>query len=123
MACPPTVSLHSFSEKLLDKHVHFQIYCLKDSCLIWIGHDPAVMKNLSVAMPNPRLSACPVATSHLMGDFDDTTSTALAERLSKKTKQQVFVSSNLPLDYMQVPLVEQCIMKKLGKIFLQATSD
>lgn len=114
-SCDPSVSMHNFSEKLLDKKVHFQILKLKDSFFLWIGLDRS-MKNLSVALPLQltRAESSSVAVSQLLGDTDDSSSNSLAARLSKRTNQQVFVSCNLPAaESMLIPLVEQFAVRKV----------
>ncbi|KAA0708166.1 Proteasome assembly chaperone 4 [Triplophysa tibetana] len=53
-------------------------------------------------------------SSLVMGDTSDTTASSLAQRLSKKTKKQVFVSYNLPMaDSNLTLLVENTIKKEM----------
>ncbi|XP_030064423.1 proteasome assembly chaperone 4 [Microcaecilia unicolor] len=107
----PAISLHNFSEKISEQQVHFHVMGMADCLLLWIGATPT-LSNLAVAMCN-RFDQIPVSTS-LLGDMSDTTSSAFAQRLAKKTKKQVFVSYNLPhADGNFILLIENRIKKEM----------
>lgn len=44
------LSVHSFSESLMDKEVFFHVTKMKDCFMLWIGNKPASMNNLAVAI-------------------------------------------------------------------------
>ncbi|KAI5094438.1 proteasome assembly chaperone 4 [Silurus meridionalis] len=105
------ISLHDFSEKLLEQMVHFHVMKLTGGFFLWVGTSP-VLSNLAVSM-NSRFDSMPLS-SLVLGDSSDTTPTSIAQRLTKKTKKQVFVSYNLPVtDSNLTILVENRIKKEM----------
>ncbi|MCI4395814.1 hypothetical protein PGIGA_G00196360 [Pangasianodon gigas] len=110
-AATETLSVHDFSEKLLEHMVHFHVLKLTGGFFLWVGTSP-VLSNLAVSM-NSRFDSMPLSTL-VLGDSSDTTPTSLAQRLTKKTKKQVFVSYNLPVtDSNLTLLVENRIKKEM----------
>ncbi|KAB5517199.1 hypothetical protein PHYPO_G00186950 [Pangasianodon hypophthalmus] len=110
-AATETLSVHDFSEKLLEQMVHFHVLKLTGGFFLWVGTSP-VLSNLAVSM-NSRFDSMPLSTL-VLGDSSDTTPTSLAQRLTKKTKKQVFVSYNLPVtDSNLTLLVENRIKKEM----------
>ncbi|KAK3506891.1 hypothetical protein QTP70_030914 [Hemibagrus guttatus] len=106
-----TISVHDFSEKLLEQVVHFHVMKLNGGFLLWVGTSP-VLSNLAVSMDS-RFDSMPLSTL-VLGDSSDTTPTSLAQRLTKKTKKQVFVSYNLPVtDSNLSMLVENRIKQEM----------
>ncbi|GAA6098419.1 proteasome assembly chaperone 4 [Tachysurus ichikawai] len=106
-----TVSVHDFCEKLLEHVVHFHVMKLTEGFWLWVGTS-SVLSNLAVSMSS-RFDSMPLSTL-LLGDSSDTTPTSLAQRLTKKTKKQVFVSYNLPVtDSNLTMLVENRIKKEM----------
>jgi len=74
--------------------IHVHVLQLNKSALIWINSSEISMKNLVVAMPT---SFSKDSTSvNLLGDRSSATSCTLAQRLSTRTNQQIFVSINFP---------------------------
>ncbi|XP_078606023.1 proteasome assembly chaperone 4-like [Branchiostoma floridae x Branchiostoma japonicum] len=107
----PTLGVHCFSERVFEQAVHFRVLKLKDSFFLWVGLQPS-MANLAVALP-ARFDSIP-STSALLGEFSDTTSCTLAQKLCKHTGKQVFVSCNLPTqDGMFLVEVEKRIHKEI----------
>ncbi|NP_001187636.1 proteasome assembly chaperone 4 [Ictalurus punctatus] len=105
------IRTHDFSEKVLEQMVHFHVMKLTGGFFLWIGTSP-VLSNLAVSM-NSRFDSMPLSTL-VLGDSSDTTPTSLAQRLTKKTKKQVFVSYNLPVtDSNLTMLVENRIKKEM----------
>ncbi|XP_060770054.1 proteasome assembly chaperone 4 [Neoarius graeffei] len=104
------ISVHDFSEKLQEQMVHFHVMKLTGGFLLWVGTSP-VLSNLAVSM-NSRFDSVPLSTL-VLGDSSDTTPTSLAQRLTKKTKKQVFVSYNLPVTANLMMLVENRIKKEM----------
>ncbi|KAK6185418.1 hypothetical protein SNE40_007660 [Patella caerulea] len=109
--CPSTLSIHNFSEKIMDIQVNYQVLKMEDSFHIWIGNE-AEMGNMSLAMmPSSEKS---LATSvHLLGDSSNNLVCGIAEKLAKKSGKQVFVSSGLTYDQLLTPLVEKRIFEEL----------
>ncbi|XP_053496047.1 proteasome assembly chaperone 4 [Ictalurus furcatus] len=105
------IRTHDFSEKVLEQMVHFHVMKLTGGFFLWVGTSP-VLSNLAVSM-NSRFDSMPLSTL-VLGDSSDTTPTSLAQRLTKKTKKQVFVSYNLPVtDSNLTMLVENRIKKEM----------
>ncbi|KAL7888729.1 hypothetical protein AOLI_G00037030 [Acnodon oligacanthus] len=105
------ISVHDFSEKLLEQVVHFHVMKLAGGFFLWVGASP-VLSNLAVSM-NSKFDSMPLSTL-VLGDSSDTTPNSLAQRLTKKTKKQVFVSYNLPVtDSNLTLLVENRIRKEM----------
>ncbi|XP_073709059.1 proteasome assembly chaperone 4-like [Garra rufa] len=106
-----SITLHDFSEKILEHVVHFHVMKLSGGFFLWIGSNP-VLSNLALAV-NSKLDSMPLSTL-VLGDTSDTTPSSLAQRLTKKTKKQVFVSYNLPMtDSNLALLVENRIKKEM----------
>ncbi|XP_029938346.1 proteasome assembly chaperone 4 [Salarias fasciatus] len=105
------ISLHDFSEKILEQVVHFHVMKLSGGFFLWVGSAP-VLSNLAVSMSS-RYDSMPLSTL-VLGDPSDTTANSLAQRLAKKTKKQVFVSYSLPVTDSNLSLlVENRIKKEL----------
>ncbi|XP_073673267.1 proteasome assembly chaperone 4-like [Garra rufa] len=106
-----SITVHDFSEKILEHVVHFHVMKLSGGFFLWIGSNP-VLSNLALAV-NSKLDSMPLSTL-VLGDTSDTTPSSLAQRLTKKTKKQVFVSYNLPMtDSNLALLVENRIKKEM----------
>jgi hypothetical protein len=88
---------------------------MENSFLLWIGAvaNP-ILQNLALALPTKYPAAGKVTATRLMGDMMDSTSSAIASRLSKRTGCQVLVSCNLPqADPMLLSLVEERLAEEL----------
>ncbi|KAI3368122.1 hypothetical protein L3Q82_007855 [Scortum barcoo] len=110
-AVPDALSVHNFSEKILEQVVHFHVLKLSGGFLLWVGSAP-LLSNLAVSM-SCRHDSMPLSTL-VMGDPSNTAPNALAQRLAKKTKKQVFVSYSLPMTDPNLSLlVENRIKKEL----------
>ncbi|KAM4549272.1 proteasome assembly chaperone 4 [Odontesthes bonariensis] len=105
------ITVHNFSEKILEQVVHFHVMKLSGGFFLWVGSSP-VLSNLAVSMSS-RYDSMPLSTL-VMGDPSNTAATSLAERLAKRTKKQVFVSYSLAMtDSSLSLLVENRIKKEL----------
>lgn len=105
------ISVHDFSEKLLEQVVHFHVMKLRGGFFLWVGSSP-VLSNVAVSM-NSKFDSMPLSTL-VLGDSSDTTPISLAQRLTMKTEKQVFVSYNLPMtDSSLTLLVEKRIKKEM----------
>ena len=98
-AVQPSISLHQFSEKLLETTVEFQVTRLQGQTIIWLGSDPARLSSLAAAVPG---LDCP-STSLLPASEQ---SQALASRLARKLNKQVGISDRnyLQSDHVSSPL-------------------
>ncbi|MBN3315835.1 PSMG4 protein, partial [Atractosteus spatula] len=74
-----TISVHNFSEKILEQVVHFHVMKMKDGFFLWIGAS-SVLSNLAVAMCS-KYDSVPLATL-VFGDSSDTSPSSLAQRLN-----------------------------------------
>ncbi|XP_047442961.1 proteasome assembly chaperone 4 [Mugil cephalus] len=105
------ISVHNFSEKILEQLVHFHVMKMSGGFFLWVGSAP-VLSNLAVSMSS-RYDSMPLSTL-VMGDPSNTTPNSLAQRLAKKTNKQVFVSYSLPMTESSLSLlVENRIKKEL----------
>ncbi|XP_029355744.1 proteasome assembly chaperone 4 [Echeneis naucrates] len=105
------ISVHNFSEKILEQMVHFHVMKLSGGFFLWIGSSP-VLSNLAVSVSS-RYDSMPLSTL-VMGDPSNTAPNSLSQRLAKKTKKQVFVSYSLPMTDSRLSLlVEDRIKKEL----------
>ncbi|XP_051731463.1 proteasome assembly chaperone 4-like [Ctenopharyngodon idella] len=106
-----SITVHDFSEKILEQQVNFHVMKLSGGFFLWIGSNP-VLSNLAVSIVS-KYDSMPLSTL-VLGDTSDTTPSSLAQRLTKKTKKQVFVSYNLPMtDSSLALLVEDRIKKEM----------
>ncbi|CAG03670.1 unnamed protein product [Tetraodon nigroviridis] len=87
------ITVHNFSEKILEQVVHFHVMKLSSGFFLWVGSSPE-LSNLAVSMCS-KYDSVPLSTL-VMGDPSNTAPNALAQRLAKKTRKQVFVSYSLP---------------------------
>lgn len=104
----PTILVHIFHEKIMDNDVYFQVIKLQDCFHLWIGKSKS-FGDLSVAMTMARK---PTSSSVLIGHSDSHT-VLIAQRLSKSTGKQVFVSGDLNFDSLEIPLVEKRIAQEM----------
>ncbi|XP_019133046.2 proteasome assembly chaperone 4 [Larimichthys crocea] len=105
------ITVHNFSEKILEQTVHFHVMKLSGGFFLWVGSSP-VLENLAVSMSS-RYDSMPLSTL-VMGDPSNTAPNSLAQRLAKKTKKQVYVSYSLPMTDSNLGLlVENRIKKEL----------
>lgn len=105
------ISVHNFSEKILEQAIHFYVMKMNGGFFLWIGSTP-VLSNLAVSM-NSKYDSMPLS-SLVMGDPSNTAAHTLAQRLAKRTKKQVFVSYSLAVTDCNLSLlVENRIKKEL----------
>ncbi|KAK5869475.1 hypothetical protein PBY51_024187 [Eleginops maclovinus] len=105
------ITVHNFSEKILEQSIHFHVMRLSGGFFLWVGSSP-VLSNLAVSMSS-KYDSMPLSTL-VMGDPSNTAANSLAQRLAKKTKKQVYVSYSLPMtDNNFSLLVENRIKKEL----------
>ncbi|XP_067651924.1 proteasome assembly chaperone 4-like [Haliotis asinina] len=107
---PPSVTVHTFTEHIMDTAVFYQVIKMSDSFHLWVGAKPS-LENMTLAM-NTRFETQPLA-SHLFGDSSNSTAMSLAQRLAKKTGKQVFVSCNIGYDQLAMPVVEKRIIEEM----------
>uniref|UniRef100_A0AAZ3PBI8 Proteasome assembly chaperone 4 n=1 Tax=Oncorhynchus tshawytscha TaxID=74940 RepID=A0AAZ3PBI8_ONCTS len=74
------ITVHDFSEKILEQTVHFHVIKLNGGFFLWVGSNP-VLSNLAVSMES-KFDSMPLSTL-VLGDPSDTTPNSLAQRLSK----------------------------------------
>ncbi|MED6253624.1 hypothetical protein AMECASPLE_004669 [Ameca splendens] len=103
------ISVHNFSEKILEQVVHFHAMKLNGGFFLWIGSAP-VLSNLAVSMSS-KYDPMPLSTL-VMGDPSNTAANSLAQRLAKRTKKQVFVSYSLPMTDSSLSLLVENRIKK-----------
>ncbi|MED6291623.1 hypothetical protein CHARACLAT_025465 [Characodon lateralis] len=103
------ISVHNFSEKILEQVVHFHVMKLNGGFFLWIGSAP-VLSNLAVSMSS-KYDPMPLSTL-VMGDPSNTAANSLAQRLAKRTKKQVFVSYSLPMTDSSLSLLVENRIKK-----------
>ncbi|XP_036377791.1 proteasome assembly chaperone 4 [Megalops cyprinoides] len=108
------ISVHDFSEKILEQVIHFHIMKMKGGFFLWVGASPH-LSNLAVAMSS-KYDSMPLSTL-VLGDPSDTAPNSLAQRLAKKTKKQVFVSYNLPGTEANLTLLVENRIKKEMELF------
>lgn len=103
------LGVHTFQTEVMNQTVFFQVIKLCDSFHLWVGTS-SNFGDMSVAM-NTKFSSLPTG-SVLIGQ-SESTSLPMAQRLSKRTGKQVFVSSSLPFDRVILPIVEKRIGEEL----------
>ncbi|XP_069572937.1 proteasome assembly chaperone 4 isoform X2 [Brachyistius frenatus] len=103
------ISVHNFSEKILEQVVHFHVMKLRGGFFLWVGSAP-VLSNMAVSVSSKHDST-PISTL-VLGDPSNTAPNSLAQRLAKKTKKQVFVSYSLPMTDSSVGLLVESRIKK-----------
>jgi len=99
------LGLHSWSETLQERTIHFQALRLEGQVMIWVGEE-AVLGCLAMAVP---VADCP--STQVIGSNDQ--SLQLSSRLAKKLSKQVLVSFNLEDDIMFTPMVVSRLMKEI----------
>lgn len=110
-AARETVSVHNFSEKILEQVIHFHVMKMSGGFFLWVGSTPE-LSNLAVSMCS-KYDPMPLSTL-VLGDPSNTAPNSLAQRLAKKTQKQVYVSYSLPATDANVSLlVEERIKKEL----------
>lgn len=106
-----SITVHNFSEKILEQVVHFHVMKMSGGFFLWVGSAPE-LSNLAVSMCS-KYDSMPLSTL-VLGDPSNTAPNSLAQRLAKKTKKQVYVSYSLPVTDGNVGLlVEDRIKKEL----------
>lgn len=105
----PTIEVHTFQDKILDHDVFFQVIKLQDSFYLWFGKSNQ-FGDLSVAMATLKNMT---SSTNLIGGNESHT-VAMAERLSKKLKKQVFIGGDVSsFDHLQLPLLEKRIAAEI----------
>ncbi|XP_056271289.1 proteasome assembly chaperone 4 isoform X2 [Pseudoliparis swirei] len=103
------ITVHNFSERILEQLVHFHVMKLNGGFFLWVGSSP-VLSNLAVSMCS-KYDSMPISTL-VMGDPSNITPNSLAQRLAKRTKKQVFVSYSLPVTASNLSLLVEGRIKK-----------
>ncbi|XP_049910428.1 proteasome assembly chaperone 4 [Epinephelus moara] len=110
-AVSDAITVHNFSERILEQVIHFHVMKLSGGFFLWVGSSP-VLSNMAVSMSS-KYDSMPLSTL-IMGDPSNTAPNSLAQRLAKKTKKQVYVSYSLPMTDSNISLlVENRIKKEL----------
>lgn len=105
----PTITVHTFQDKILDQDVFFQVIKLEDSFYLWFGKSNQ-FGDLSVAMATLKNIT---SSTNLIGG-NESHSVAMAERLSKRLKKQVFIGGDVrSFDQLQLPLLEKRIAEEI----------
>ncbi|RZF35797.1 hypothetical protein LSTR_LSTR009213 [Laodelphax striatellus] len=100
-------SVHSFVDTVSDTSVTFQVLKMRDSLLIWIGLlEQSSFSDLSLAVNT--------LSSKVFGHRDDSASTSLANRLSRRLKKPVFVSYNVPASKIDLPGIERRLLEEIN---------
>ncbi|XP_029904831.1 proteasome assembly chaperone 4 [Myripristis murdjan] len=108
---PAAITVHNFSEKIMEQVIHFHVMKLSGGFFLWVGTSP-LLSNLAVSMSS-KYDPMPLSTL-VLGDPSNTAPNSLAQRLAKKTKKQVYVSYSLPMTDSNLSLlVENRIKKEL----------
>lgn len=83
-----------FKDEIQEAGFHFLgIYLeIKNACIVLLSEGEDQLGTLAVAIPPPSETAVPSLSSVLMGDRNQTTARALAERLAAKTSKISLVS-------------------------------
>lgn len=111
---PSTFKFHQFTAQVGEVRLHCHVVKMKDSLYMWIGDAKnPVMNDLSLALLS-RYDPVPLSTK-VLGAVADTTSTNMAQRLSKKTGKPIYVSFNVNVDNITLPGVEKSIQEELAK--------
>ncbi|KAK3596752.1 hypothetical protein CHS0354_038749 [Potamilus streckersoni] len=105
---PANIAIHTFSEKIMDTYMYFQVLKLSDSFWLWIGSSPAKFGDFTVAMNSGKMPCSTV----LLGN-SDSGCLAMATRLAKRTGKQVFISGDLTFNQIQLPLIEKRVAEEM----------
>uniref|UniRef100_A0A673XZV0 Uncharacterized protein n=1 Tax=Salmo trutta TaxID=8032 RepID=A0A673XZV0_SALTR len=97
------ITVHDFSEKILKQTVHFHVMKLNGFSPLLVGSNPGLVCVYSGFDAAVYLSP---------GVPSETTQNSLAQRLTKRTKKQVFVSYNLPMTDSNLSLLVENRIKK-----------
>lgn len=106
------ISLHCFTTSIAERIVKFEVLKFVDSIYLWIGDKRnRTFQDLSLAL-NSKVAEQTIATK-IMGTPTDMTSSAIANKLSKKLNKPVYVSFNLVDDRLTVPFVYKRINEEI----------
>ncbi|XP_043277000.1 proteasome assembly chaperone 4 [Venturia canescens] len=110
---PSSFKFHDFSTSVCEVRISCRIIKMEDSLYVWVGDfEDSKMNDLTVAMPS-KYEKLPVATK-IMGMTEDSTSTSLAKRLTKKCGKPVFVSFNVAVNNLTLPVIEKAIQDEFN---------
>lgn len=87
----PKINIRTFSDKIGNVRVFYQMLQMDNSVMVWMGTDARLSK-LTMAVPVDLERGAPATV--LLGDIMDSTSPV--QRLTKRLKKQVYLSMNLP---------------------------
>ncbi|XP_076757254.1 proteasome assembly chaperone 4 [Xylocopa sonorina] len=97
---------HDFTVKVGDLSVACHIIKMENCVYVWVGDlNQNAMNDLSFAIGSPYEKE-PLATK-IMGPIANESSTSLAKRLSKKLSMAVYVSFNVQIDNLSLPILER----------------
>ncbi|XP_056271288.1 proteasome assembly chaperone 4 isoform X1 [Pseudoliparis swirei] len=107
------ITVHNFSERILEQLVHFHVMKLNGGFFLWVGSSP-VLSNLAVSMCS-KYDSMPISTL-VMGDPSNITPNSLAQRLDANR-----VSSPLHKMICKPPEIKED--QKASICELQSSSD
>lgn len=109
---PSKFKLHIFSTEFSEKQIIFQVIKLVDSCIIFINYgDNLTLSDLSLGMFN---NICSTAIgTRIIGNFTDETSKTMAIKFAKRLKKVVYISSNVSMDRLLLPVIEKRLCDEL----------
>ncbi|KAH8304258.1 uncharacterized protein [Drosophila kikkawai] len=94
-------------------HVQFLGRVLKmqgSTLLIVNGREAETFDELAMAMPDRYDAKGKAISASIMGDRNQTDSSILAEKLSKRYQRQFYVSVNVQMDRLLLPLFEKALV-------------
>lgn len=110
----PSILVYAFTCEIVDKKILCQVLKMSQLTFICINYvDNLCLNEVALAMITD--NAAPVGTQ-LIGDFSDCCSKNLALKLSKKLNKNVYVSCNIDLNRLILPLVEKCLYEEIKRV-------
>lgn len=109
---PSTFKLHVFSMEFSEKKIIFQVIKMVDSFILFINYeDNLTLSDLSLGMFNNK---CLTAIgTRIIGNFIDESSNIMAIKFAKRLKKVVYISCNVTLDRLLLPIIEKRICDEL----------
>jgi len=114
----PQIKITQHRVMLMDTQIFFQIYFLNRSYFIWIGLNPAYLKNLTTAF-NSHMSKLP-SFSTIYGSDLDGYGQSMSMRIAKRTSCPCFISFNIDT---QDPNLIQSIEAKIIEFLNETNQD
>lgn len=103
---------HNFVIQVGEVSFGCQVIKMQDSLYLWIGNNnDKTMNDLSFAFMS-NYESIPVATK-IIGSTDDSTSSNMAKRLTKKCGKAIYISFNVTADKFTLPGIEKSVFDEL----------